>query len=191
VILQCFSGNACILTGLLAIKYRLVLSRRPSGDARTLMGSCHNRLVLLRCPSGNACILTSNAPSLSGRHGCQAVCCWAAIVVGLPLLSGYHHCRAAIIALFPRATSKRLICCWTTSSPYSLGLPLNTPFVVIGLTSLPCSLSCNHLSTYPADPRCLFICLVHYLLLSPCLPRTPPPRRQSTCLSHGPSSRFK
>jgi hypothetical protein len=178
--------------------------RHPSGNACTLTGSCCNHLVLSRHPSGNACTLTSNAPSLSGRH-----CCWAAIIVGLPSLSGHHCCRAtilvwlplllgchccqaAIVALFPKATSKQPICCWATSLPDSLGLPLNAPFVVvIGLLLLPCSLSCNQLSAYLADPHCLFIHLVCCLLLSPCLPRIPLPRRQTTCLSHGPSSRFK
>ena len=66
----------------------------------------------------------------------------AAIAVGLPSSSGCHRCRAVIIATFPKATSERPICRWATSLPYSLGLPLNVPFVVIiRLLLLPCPLS--------------------------------------------------
>ncbi len=151
-----FSGNACTLTGLLAIEYRLVLLRRPSGclhsrrvslqSPRALVASLWQRAhyhkqrsiddlaaIVVGPPSSRAAIVVG-LPSSSVRH-----CCPAAIVVG-----GCHRCWAAV-APFPRATSERPIYRWTTSLPYSLGLPLNAPFaVLIGLSSLPCPLLCDH-----------------------------------------------
>jgi hypothetical protein len=85
----------------------------------------------------------------------------AAIVVGLPLLLGCHHCQAAIVALLPRATSKHPIYCCpqATLLPYSLGLPPNTPFVIaFGCCCCPCHVT--NLPAYPADLHCFFIHLV-------------------------------
>jgi hypothetical protein len=161
-----FSRNARILTGLLAIEYHLVLLRRPSGYARTLTGSC--------CNSVSPRALTVSLRQRSHSHEQCSIDDQAAIIVGLPLLLNRHCCRAAIVALFPRATSEHPICHWaTTSSLYSLGLPSNAPFVVvIRLPLSSCSLSCDNLSAYLADPHCLYICLVCCLRLSPCSPST-------------------
>jgi hypothetical protein len=122
----------------------------------------------------------------------------AAIAIGLPLLSGCHHCRAAIVVGLP-------------SSPYSLGPPPNALFVVVvGLHCCPILLGClqmprsslplgchcrpccvTNLSVYTADPHRLFIHLVCCFLFLPCPARTPLPQWQTTCLSHGPLRQFK
>ncbi len=135
--------------GLASQVYCLVFLWHPSGNACTLTGSPHNpvsphvlaaslRQRLHSHEQANAQLMTG-LPLLLGCN-----CCQAAIIVELPSSLGCHCCWTAILALFPRATSKRPICCHrqATLSLYSLGLPPNTPFVVaIGLLSPP--LSCD------------------------------------------------
>ncbi len=121
-----------VLPCALGIKYPLVLLPHPSSNACTLTGSCCNHLVLSRRPSSNACTLRRTDRQSSCHH------CWAAIVVGLPLLLGCHCHWAAIVVRLPLSPYfLGPICCWATLSSYSLGLPSNAPFVVliIGLLS--------------------------------------------------------
>ncbi len=113
----------------------------------------------------------------------------AAIVIGLPLLSGYHHSWVTIVVGLPSLSGYH--CCWSaivvglSSLPHSLRLPQNG-LLIVGLHCCPIllcclrmphslsSLGCHHcpvpsctnsLSAYPADPCCLFVLLVRHLLL--------------------------
>ncbi len=122
----------------------------------------------------------------------------ATIVVGLPLLSGCHHCWATIVVRPPLLLGYH--CCWAavvvglSLAPHFLELPPNGLFVVglqccpilLGCLWTPCLLSslgyrccpvpfcANSLSAYPANPiafsYALFVafCCCHVCQESPC-----------------------